>query len=365
MEKIFNDTVHGLIEIPEICVKIIDTSYFQRLRNLKQLGLCYYVFPGATHNRFSHSIGVCWLTGFWLRHLQNKQPELKISDEEIEIVQLAALVHDIGHGPYSHTFEQFIKLTRPELEYSHEKQSMRIVHVFGPHGLKILNGVQVDNIVSILRGSIINRRFLAHVVYNPVNGLDADKLDYFLRDSYCTSFKIGCDIKRIIYESSVVGNDIVFSRKVMGDIWTIYETRFRLYRDLYYHKTVSKIEDMFLECLILADKYGIFNFNGTSLSKSIDDIDSFVKTNDDIIGQMERCTSPDIQQIINQINTRKFINTPKYTIKRIAHYGMKADNPLFYVKFLDKYSESPYNLSDEILNTFCPQQFEVEAEIYN
>ena len=111
MSKIFNDPIHGRIEIPNYCVEIIDTLPFQRLRNLKQLGFTSYVFPGATHTRFEHSIGVCYLSGEWARHLQKRNPELSISENEIKIIMISGLVHDIGHGPFSHTFERFIKLT--------------------------------------------------------------------------------------------------------------------------------------------------------------------------------------------------------------------------------------------------------------
>ena len=109
MSKFFNDSVLGRIEIPDYCVKIIDTSAFQRLRYLKQLGCTYFVFHGATHTRFEHSIGVCWLAGEWIKHLMNKQPELEITQNDVKLIQISSLLHDIGHGPYSHTFERFIR----------------------------------------------------------------------------------------------------------------------------------------------------------------------------------------------------------------------------------------------------------------
>lgn len=96
--KVFNDTIHGHIEVHPLCVKIIDTPQFQRLRNIKQLGGCYHVFPGASHNRFEHCIGTCHLAGKLVRSLQKRQPELEITDEDILCVRIAGLCHDLGNS---------------------------------------------------------------------------------------------------------------------------------------------------------------------------------------------------------------------------------------------------------------------------
>jgi deoxynucleoside triphosphate triphosphohydrolase SAMHD1 len=220
--KIFNDPIHGRIEIPEYCVDIIDTIAFQRLRNLKQLGLTSYVFYGATHTRFEHSIGVCWLSGEWAKHLQRRHPELGITDDDIKTVMISGLVHDIGHGPFSHTFERFIKNTRPDVNYNHEDMTIKIFQKIGPDC-----GCEpdiIDKVCKIIAGiPLDHNKFLGHIVHNTVNGLDADKLDYFIRDSQCTSFAIGCDWKRVVYESSVKNDEIVFPYKMAGDIFNLYQ----------------------------------------------------------------------------------------------------------------------------------------------
>ena len=103
--KVFNDPVLGHVEIHPCCVAVMDTVEFQRLRSLAQLGPTESVFPGATHRRFAHSIGVSYLGGRFVERLASKQPELRITAADILCVKLAGLCHDLGHGPLSHTYE--------------------------------------------------------------------------------------------------------------------------------------------------------------------------------------------------------------------------------------------------------------------
>lgn len=353
MSKIFNDPIYGYIEIPSYCIQIIDTPFFQRLRYLKQLGCTYFVFHGANHTRFEHSIGVCYLAGEWIKHLKKIQPELQITDEDIKIVQISGLLHDIGHGPLSHTFETFINMTRPGIDYRHENMSIQIVKaIFSSYEGDVS---YIESIVSnIIVGLPIAKSFLGQIINNTINGIDADKLDYFTRDSQCTSFKIGCDWKRIIYESRVIDNEIVFPKKLVGDIWNLYQTRFRLYKDLYFHKTVRIIERHLVEALIIADKHNVFSFKGLKLSESINDINSFLYTQDDIIGQMERCNIPCVLELLNKIITRKF--DVLVLEKRYIHYGTHKENPLLKVKFFDKNLQIR-SLNYDTIAIMCPAKF--------
>ena len=105
MKKLIFDPVHNYIELDRELLDIIDTPEFQRLRNIKQLGIAYRVFIGASHNRFEHSIGVSYLCGLLLKNLKERQPELYITDRDILLVKIAGLCHDLGHACFSHFFD--------------------------------------------------------------------------------------------------------------------------------------------------------------------------------------------------------------------------------------------------------------------
>ncbi|KAJ3586078.1 hypothetical protein NHX12_012479 [Muraenolepis orangiensis] len=127
INKVFNDPIHGHIEVHPLLIRIIDTPQFQRLRNIKQLGGVYFVFPGASHNRFEHSIGVGHLAGRLVQALSDRQPELLISHRDILCVKIAGLCHDLGHGPFSHMFDRiFIPKARPGVKWKHEIASLKM-----------------------------------------------------------------------------------------------------------------------------------------------------------------------------------------------------------------------------------------------
>jgi len=124
-EKIINDPIHGHIEMPSYCVDMIDTPQFQRLRDLKQLGVSYLIFPGASHNRFEHCLGVSHLAGTLLNRFRKIQPNLGIDDNDIKCIQLAGLCHDLGHGPFSHSFEKWMRRIDPD--FHHENKSKELM----------------------------------------------------------------------------------------------------------------------------------------------------------------------------------------------------------------------------------------------
>lgn len=212
------DDVHGYIEICTRRKQIIDTPQFQRLRYLKQLGASYFVHPGATHNRFEHSIGVSFLAGKFLRVLQSKQLELKITEDEIFCVEVAGLLHDIGHGPFSHTFDRKVApriiqqrnscLNSSEnsgqmatlKKYRHEDMSVRMIDFLFEENCIQIESRELQFIQALISPSTHSliveeyakneRAFLFEIVSNDINGIDVQfELDFYKNLLFCKHMK--------------------------------------------------------------------------------------------------------------------------------------------------------------------------------
>jgi hypothetical protein len=123
---VISDSVHKHIEVPEICQAILDTPQFDRLRNIRQLGTTHYVYPCAKHSRFEHSVGVMYLAGRFIERLRLLYPECCDTKDQL-CVMIAGLCHDLGHGPFSHLWEDFMKEARPERKWSHEESSLKML----------------------------------------------------------------------------------------------------------------------------------------------------------------------------------------------------------------------------------------------
>lgn len=188
------DPIHGFIYYNENEEKIINTEVFQRLRRIKQLSLANYVYPGATHTRFEHSLGVMHISGEICKRLE-------INEEKTKIIRMAALLHDIGHGPFSHVSEQVLQkfisnelFKKYKVDNPHELIGIYIIQN-SPELNKIINNKYKDKIISLLQKE--NVRSIEKDIIS--SSLDADKLDYLLRDSYFTGVKYGIfDIQKIL-----------------------------------------------------------------------------------------------------------------------------------------------------------------------
>lgn len=165
MDKILNDPVHGHISLDSLVLQIIDTPQFQRLRFLKQLGSAYYVFPGASHNRFEHSIGVCHLAHEMILSIRAKQPELNITDSDVKCIKLAALCHDLGHGPFSHIFDnEFMRQTCPNGDFTHEKASEYMLDQ-----IVLENDIDLNTVELIFVKDLINGMITIYIVSQILN----------------------------------------------------------------------------------------------------------------------------------------------------------------------------------------------------
>ncbi|KAJ6410035.1 hypothetical protein OIU84_009517 [Salix udensis] len=140
LSKHVHDNVHGNIYLDPLSLKFIDTEQFQRLRDLKQLGAAHMVYPGAVHTRFEHSLGVYWLAGEAVQLIKKHQGlELGVDNFDIQTVKLAGLLHDVGHGPFSHLFQsEFLPLVMNGTEWSHEQMSTKMVdHIVDKHHIDV------------------------------------------------------------------------------------------------------------------------------------------------------------------------------------------------------------------------------------
>ncbi|MCB9227053.1 MAG: HD domain-containing protein [Chitinophagales bacterium] len=232
-QKVINDPVHGFISISDkLIFNIIEHPYFQRLKRIKQLGLTYLVYPGAHHTRFHHALGAYHLMKKAINVLQNKG--VKITKEEALAAQLAILLHDIGHGPFSHTLEHIlIKGT------SHEKISLLYMQKLNEE----FNG-QLDLAIKIFTNQY-HKKFL----YQLVSGqLDVDRLDYLTRDSYFTGVSEGViNYNRIIDMIDVFDNELVVESKGIYSVEKFLVSRRIMYWQVYLHKTVISAEQMLVK----------------------------------------------------------------------------------------------------------------------
>jgi len=227
-KKIINDPVYGFISVPtELIFDLIEHPYFQRLRYIKQLGMTHLVYPGALHTRFHHALGAMHLMGLAIETLCNKGHQ--ITDEEEEAVTIAILLHDIGHGPFSHALEETIVE-----DISHEDISTQL--------MTKLNA-QFDGRLSMAI-EIFNGTYPKKFLHELVSGqLDMDRMDYLNRDSFFTGVSEGViSFDRIIKMLNVAGDHIAVEEKGIYSIEKFLIARRLMYWQVYLHKTVIAAE---------------------------------------------------------------------------------------------------------------------------
>ena len=261
-ERVIRDEIHKDILVPPHHAKILDTKEFQRLRSIQQLSTCEYVFPAANHNRFSHSLGAYHLARKLTQLLQDVQPGI-IDDDDAELVQLAALLHDIGHPPYSHlletpqvfaTFHSHEHWGRLLIESTDTEIGMAVHEVLGPERLGRLFALMDGK--SEYQGVVIPQ-FMKEIVSSQ---LDVDRMDYLVRDQANTGAQIGgFDIDRV-FRALRVGEDGHFYVKTWGlpAVEAYLVTRYHMYNQVYFHKvnmlTQNYLVDMLSRAKILAEQ---------------------------------------------------------------------------------------------------------------
>jgi uncharacterized protein len=234
-KKIINDPVYGFIGIPsELLHDIIHHPYFQRLRHIRQLGLASMVYPGAMHSRFQHALGAMHLMTRTLENLRNKK--IDISREEMEASCIAILLHDIGHGPFSHTLEETLLQG-----IKHESLSYLFMTKLNDE----FDGA-LDLALKIFRNSY-DRQFFHQLVSSQ---LDMDRLDYLKRDSFFTGVQEGTiGVDRIIAMLNVHKGELVVEEKGIYSIENFLTSRRLMYWQVYLHKTSVAAERMLVNLI--------------------------------------------------------------------------------------------------------------------
>lgn len=251
----FRDVIHDFVEFPnsplgETALKIVQTGTYQRLRRLSQLGMAKFIYPCAEHSRFAHSLGAFHLAQKFIEVLKEKGKLSDVSQVEQDAACLAALMHDIGHCMFSHASESM-------WDFKHEQQTYKLIEK-DPELQPILKSYPSTTdfkqlIINILKGeNLPNNKYFLHEIVS--SQLDADRMDYILRDAHMTGVKYGnYDHKWILeYITTAEFNGkyrLVVEKKAIDAVEQYLTARFYMYRNVYEHKT-SRIFEVMLQAFI-------------------------------------------------------------------------------------------------------------------
>ena len=258
------DPIHDFIRINKTERKIIDTSVFQRLRRIKQLSGAHLTYPGAQHTRFEHSLGVLHIASMAGESLHSKE---LMSNEDVQNIRFAALLHDIGHGPFSHLFEEVLQRKKQ----NHEEIGKQIILKSEIGDIISKSGYDKKLIHNLAVGQS-KMQYLNEIVSG---ALSADMMDYLLRDGYFTGAEHAkIDHHRLTHSLDVYKNKLALDSSALVNFETMMISRFQMFKAVYFHKTVRAGEVMMLEAMSLA---------GNELGLSSLKIDEYVKLTDEVV----------------------------------------------------------------------------------
>jgi HD superfamily phosphohydrolase len=332
LKKIY-DCIHGFIYLSKFATIMIDNKFFQRLRDLSQLGTCKYVYPNAIHTRFEHSIGTYHIASKlleklpqqWNNSIDNymaKIPELQryyleVYDGQIhpldlyvtELIKIAGLCHDIGHGPFSHVFDDiFLPQIGKDESFcaTHEERSGVLLKLIIKNN-EVLNNVIHDNEIEFMK-NIINPKkehtgFIYQIVSNSTTGLDVDKFDYLQRDIHALNFQAKVDPATLVEQVKIIDNNFVYPEQAVNDITNLFSVRHRLHLQVYRHKAVIAAQFMTVEIFMLLDDI-------LGLSESIHDMNKFCKMTEGYIFNSVKFIE-DHQEVLTEMQKVNFSKAKK------------------------------------------------------
>lgn len=346
--KILNDPVYGFINIPsDLIFDIVEHPYFQRLRRIKQLGLTHLVYPGALHTRFSHALGSMFLMHNAIEVI--KQKGHQITEEESQAAKIAILLHDIGHGPFSHALEHSIV----------ENMSHEMISDIFMNKLNVIFEGKISMALEIFRGKY-HKNFLHQLV---TGQLDMDRLDYLARDSFFTGVSEGIiGTERIIKMLNVCDGKLAVEIKGIYSIEKFLVSRRLMYWQVYLHKTVLSAEQLLIKILkrakYLAQNhidvfatpvFQIFlknNFSQKDFNKNNDLIDSFSKLDDFDIFTSIKVWQSHQDKILSELS-KALVNRKLYQIE-MQNNSFNKD----IISKLKNKIKKQYNINEEEADYF-------------
>ena len=259
------DPIHDFVRVYDNELKIIDTPIFQRLRRIRQLSGAHLIYPGAQHTRFEHSLGVMHIASMAGQVLAEKGV---VSSDDIQNLRLASLLHDIGHGPFSHLFEEIFEEKR---KISHEDLGRDIILKTEIGDIISKNGFDKKLITKLAFGDS-KLQFMNEIISGV---LSADMMDYLLRDGYFTGAEHAkIDHHRLTHSLDVYKNKLALDKSALVNFETMMISRYQMFKAVYFHKTVRAGEVMLLEAMDLAEgELGLSSMN----------LDEYLQLSDDVI----------------------------------------------------------------------------------
>ncbi len=279
--KVIRDPIHGDIKLEGVFLELLETPEIQRLYNIKQLGFAHLVFPGAHHTRLEHSLGTYYMAS-------KAADLLNLDKNEKQIVTCAAFLHDIGHGPFSHTLESILRNT---LDFDHvdltEKLILGEYGIFSSEEKKFIaspsvheilekNKISQKELADIIRGTTHKKPYLSQLLNSAI---DVDQLDYLIRDAYYTGVAYGMiDTERFLQTLIINDNNLRVKRKGVGVVENILMARGLMYSSVYFHKTVRIAELMLsraIEMLPEAQPLELFKMTDSELINNLNKMGPF------------------------------------------------------------------------------------------
>jgi HD superfamily phosphohydrolase len=262
------DPVHGYVKITEIERELIDSPFLQRLRRIHQLAGAYLVYPGAVHTRFEHVVGAMHVAGEIAESLSRHSD---VGADQVQEVRLGALLHDVGHGPFSHMYEEVLE---DKTEITHEDISQRIVRETSIKDILNRHGFSARKMSGFAVGKGTSYPpFMNEIV---AGGLSADIMDYLGRDSYFTGVEYGqVDIRRVIDSLRIADKHLALDNAALYAFEALLLARYEMFKAVYFHRTVRAAELMLVQAMKLADRA----LNLTDLS----DLARYLEMTDEVV----------------------------------------------------------------------------------